>query len=129
SPVCAPSRFALLTGRHPESVPPAQHMSALTSLPPEIVPYPVLMRNAGYYCTNNSKTHYNCDVDPAAIWDETSRTAHWRNRPEGQPFLAVCNCMETHESCVFSDFEGRVAPADVALPSYLPDTDGIRRNL
>lgn len=129
SPVCAPSRFALLTGRHPESVPPAHHMSALGSLPDEIVPYPVMMRQAGYYCTNNFKTHYNCDVDPAAIWDETSRAAHWRNRPGTQPFLAVFNCMETHESCVFNDFEGTVAPDAVTLPRYLPDTDGMRRSL
>lgn len=126
SPVCAPSRFAILTGRHGESAPPANQMTGFGPAPPGIVTYPQLLRDTGYYCTNNAKTHYNCDIDPGAIWDETSPTAHWRNRPDGQPFLAVFNCMETHESCVFAEKAGQVSAADVVLPSYLPDSDGMR---
>ena len=126
SPVCAPSRFALLTGRHGESAPPANQMTGFGRTPPGIVTYPELLRAAGYYATNNAKTHYNSDIDPAAIWDETSPRAHWRNRPDGAPFLAIFNCMETHESCVFRAQPGPVAPDDVTLPAYLPDTDGVR---
>jgi Arylsulfatase A and related enzymes len=129
SPVCAPSRFTILTGRHAESVPRAQHMQAVSHLPDGFATYPAEMRKAGYYCTNNAKTHYNSDVDPDAIWDESSRTAHWRNRAEGQPFLAVFNCMKTHESCTFEDQPGPVRPEDVSLPSYLPDTPGMRQSL
>lgn len=129
SPVCAPSRFAILTGRHGESAPPANQMTGFGRTPPGVVSYPEMMRAAGYYCTNNAKTHYNCDIDPAAIWDESSPGAHWRNRPAGKPFLAVFNCMETHESCVFEDQPGAVRPQDVTLPAYLPDTQGTRRAL
>ena len=127
SPVCAPSRFSILTGRHGESAPPANQMTGFGPTPPGIVTYPEMLRAAGYYCTNNAKTHYNCDIDPAAIWDESSREAHWRRRSPGQPFLAVFNCMETHESCVFQERGGgEVAPGDVTLPAYLPDTEGTR---
>lgn len=126
APVCAPSRFAILTGRHAPSVPPAQHMTAEAELPPGVITYPEMMRGAGYYCTNNAKTHYNCTVDPAAIWDESSPSAHWRNRPPGAPFLAVFNCMDTHESCIFHDQPGPVKPAEVALPAHLPDTPELR---
>lgn len=129
SPVCAPSRFAILTGQHAESCPRAQHMQALAHLPESFLTYPAEMRKAGYYCTNNAKTHYNCDVDPDEIWDESSRTAHWRNRADGQPFLAVFNCMITHESCTFKEQEGAVRPEDVTLPSYLPDTPGMRQSM
>jgi len=129
SPVCAPSRFTILTGRHAESVPRAQHMQAVSHLPAGFATYPSEMRKAGYYCTNNAKTHYNSDVDPDEIWDESSRTAHWRNRAKGQPFLAVFNCMKTHESCTFEDQPGPVRPQDVSLPSYLPDTPGMRQSL
>ncbi|MEQ1408711.1 sulfatase-like hydrolase/transferase [Neorhizobium sp. Rsf11] len=129
SPVCAPSRFAILTGRYAESCPRAQHMQALAHLPNEFLTYPAEMRKAGYYCTNNAKTHYNCDVDPAEIWDESSRSAHWRNRPDDKPFLAVFNCMTTHESCTFKEQPGTVRPEDVTLPSYLPDTPGMRQSL
>ncbi|MGV0908186.1 sulfatase-like hydrolase/transferase [Martelella sp. FOR1707] len=129
APVCAPSRFAILTGFHAESAPPAQHMTACGTPPRDLVTYPEMMRAAGYYCTNNSKTHYNIDIDPSVIWDETSGTAHWMNRPAGAPFLAVFNTMLTHESCIFEEQPGSVGPRDVVVPAYLPDTEGVRISL
>ncbi|RYH02518.1 choline-sulfatase [Salipiger sp. IMCC34102] len=127
SPVCAPSRFAILTGRHAESAPPAQQMTGFGPTPPGIHTTPQVLRDAGYYCTNSEKTHYNCDLDPETLWDETSATAHWRNRPEGAPFYAIFNTMVTHESCVFEPKPGPVGPGDVTVPPYLPDTQGIRQ--
>lgn len=129
SPVCAPSRFAILTGLHAETCPRAQHMRAVAELPPVLSTYPEVMRAAGYYCTNNAKTDYNCAVVPSEIWDESSRTAHWRNRSGDQPFLAVFNSMVTHESCTFQEQEGPVGPEMVSLPSHLPDTPGMRESL
>jgi arylsulfatase A-like enzyme len=98
APVCAPSRFAILTGVHPESCAPANQMRATATLPPGIRPYPALLREAGYYCTNNAKTDFNCDADAAALFDESSRTAHYKNRPAGKPFFAIFNHESTHES-------------------------------
>lgn len=126
APVCAPSRFGILTGVYPESCGPAHHMRASAALPEDIRTYPELMREAGYYCTNNPKTDYNCDADPNAIWDESGPDAHWRNRPAGQPFLSVFNFMTTHESRLFQPTAGRLTASDVRPPSYLPDTEVIR---
>ncbi|MFE2109542.1 sulfatase-like hydrolase/transferase [Kitasatospora sp. NPDC059463] len=126
APVCAPSRFALLTGVAPESHGPAHHMRARARLPEWMSTYPELLRELGYYCTNNAKTDYNSDADPQAVWDESSGTAHWRNRPAGSPFLAVFNYDPTHESSVFGRAEFTVDPAEVRLPAYLPDTPEIR---
>lgn len=128
APVCAPSRFSILTGMAAESNAPANHMRARATLPPEVRTYPELLRAAGYYCTNNAKTDYNCDVDPARIWDATGTAAHWRNRPAGKPFMAVFNFQTTHESRFFAPVGGHVQPAEVRIPAYLPDTPAMRRD-
>jgi len=126
APVCAPSRFGILTGVYPEANAPANHMRAQATLPEVLKTYPELLRAAGYYCTNNAKTDYNCDADADRIWDASSSQAHWKNRPAGKPFMAVFNFMTTHESQLFTPTPGRVKPEDIRLPVYLPDTPGIR---
>ncbi len=128
APVCAPSRFGILTGCYPESCGPAQNMRAVAKLPEKLRTYPEYLRSMGYYCTNNDKTDYNCDVDPRRIWDESSRAAHWRDRPEGKPFMAVFNYMTTHESRLFKPQPtlGAVRPDQVTIPRYLPDTPEMR---
>jgi arylsulfatase A-like enzyme len=150
-PVCAPTRFSLLTGLAPESHAPAQHMRAEASVPPWTTTYPQALRELGYYCSNNAKTDYNSDVVPDAVWDASSPQAHWRNRPDGSSFLAVFNYDGTHESSVFMpdvralygslqaggpvpytvlDHDPpRVDPAAVRLPAYLPDTPEIRQDI
>lgn len=129
APVCAPSRFGLITGAYAEACAPAQHMRARARLPADWKTTPEFMRAAGYYCTNNDKTDYNCDVDPAKVWNESSRDAHWRKRAPGQPFFSVFNFMTTHESQLFEPTQGRVRPEDVRPPAYMPDTPEVRRDL
>jgi arylsulfatase A-like enzyme len=129
APVCAPSRFAYLTGVYPESAGPAQHMRAVARLPATIRGFPEYLRRAGYYTTNNSKTDYNAEIDLAATWDESSDTAHWRNRPAGAPFFAQFTSMTTHESQLFTAPDGLTRPEDVRVPVHLPDTPTVRRDL
>ncbi|KRA38634.1 MULTISPECIES: sulfatase-like hydrolase/transferase [unclassified Nocardioides] len=126
APVCAPSRFALLTGVPPEAHAPAIHMRAQAVLPDWMTTYPQELRALGYHLTNNAKTDYNADVDPAALWDDCSTEAHWRGRPADTPFLAVFNIDGTHESAVFRRTQPLLDPASIQLPAYLPDTPEIR---
>jgi arylsulfatase A-like enzyme len=128
APVCAPSRFGILTGVYPESCAPANHMRAIAKLPDVIRTYPEYLRSAGYYCTNNFKTDYNCDIEPDRIWDENGPNAHYKNRPEGKPFMAFFTTLTSHESRLFSVTEGRVRPEDIELPEFVPDTPKIRRD-
>jgi arylsulfatase A-like enzyme len=128
APVCAHARFALFTGVAPESNAPVNQMRAVASVPSWMRTYPEIVRDLGYYCTNNLKTDYNANIDPAAVWDDCSGTATWRNRPEGKPFLAVFNFDGTHESSVFGRDPFVVNPADIPIPPYLPDTPGIRED-
>ncbi|WP_347304219.1 sulfatase-like hydrolase/transferase [Croceibacterium sp. TMG7-5b_MA50] len=126
APVCAPSRFSILTGVHAESCGPAHHMRAVAEVSSDLRSYPEYLRSAGYYCTNNEKTDYNCDIAPERIWDASGKTAHWRDRPAGQPFMAVFNSMTTHESRLFRPTQGAVTPDEVRVPAYLPDTPAVR---
>lgn len=129
APVCAPSRFEIITGMYAESCGPAHHMRAQARLPAFLRGFPEYLRGAGYYCTNNAKTDYNAELDMNAMWNESGDQAHWRKRPGDAPFFAVFNFMTTHESRMFTRTAGRVRPEDVRVPAYLPDVAGVRGDI
>lgn len=129
APVCAPARTALITGMYPPSL-GAQHMRSMVPLPEDMKLYPGHLREAGYYCTNNSKEDYNV-AKPEGTWDESSKKAHWRNRPEGKPFFAVFNLEITHESQLRNAIDPKDKihdPAKARVPAYHPDTPEVRAN-
>ena len=139
SGVCAPSRSCLITGMYPNTL-GTQHMRCNTPPPPHVRCFPEYLQQAGYYCTNNVKTDYQFDP-PKSAWNECSRNAHWRNRPDkNQPFFAVFNQTITHESKIGTLFKteeelrerlepfGPHPPEALELPPYFPDTPVIRRH-
>ncbi len=127
APVCAPARTAIVTGVYPTST-GAEHMRSMTRLPGHMRMYPQFLREAGYYCTNNSKEDYNVEK-PGAVWDESSRKAHWRNRRPGQPFFAVFNHLVTHESQIRKrPHTWQHDPAKVRVPAYHPDAPEVRED-
>ncbi|GGZ25447.1 hypothetical protein GCM10007049_17460 [Echinicola pacifica] len=114
SGVCAPSRAAIATGMYPSSI-GANHMrvssytdvtglDAYEAVPgPEVKMISEWLRMDGYYCTNNYKEDYQFKA-PETAWDESSTYAHWRNRGADQPFFAVFNFTNTHESGLFEPY-------------------------
>jgi len=127
APVCAPARTAIISGVYPTST-GAEHMRSLVPMPPGMKMYPQLLREAGYYCTNNSKEDYNL-TKPGQVWDESSRKAHWKNRKPGQPFFAVFNFTVTHESRIRRRPHQLVHdPAKAPVPAYHPDTPEVRHD-
>ena len=129
APVCAPARTAIITGMYPTSL-GAEHMRSMVRLPEGFLMYPQYLREAGYYCTNNSKEDYNVEK-PGKVWDESSRTAHWKNRAEGQPFFAIFNLTISHESQIRNeiDEQDRIHdPDNVRVPAYHPDTPEVRKD-
>lgn len=131
-PVCAPSRFALITGMFPVSCGPAEHMRASGKIPGWLKGFPTYLREAGYYVTNNAKTDYNAPILPSQTWDESGKAAHYlRRKDAAQPFFAVFNHEVTHESCLFPENGPKLGipptdPAKVRIPPYQPDTPEIR---
>jgi len=127
APVCAPARTALITGVYPTRL-GAEHMRSLVRIPSFIRLYPELLREAGYYCSNNNKEDYNVQ-SAGKVWDESSNRAHWRNRKPGQPFFAVFNFNATHESQIRRrPHRLEHDPAKVRVPAYHPDTAEVRHD-
>ena len=93
-----------------------QHMRSRMVPPPFVKAFPEYLRRLGYYTTNNSKTDYNFPV-PLTAWDDSSRTAHWKNRPDPeQPFFAVFNFGSSHEGSVRRQFAARTADSSAGHP-------------
>ena len=138
--VCAPCRSGIITGMYQNSI-GTHHMRCNAVLPSWLKPFPVLLRQSGYYCTNNSKTDYQFSrPSTGEIWDQNGSKAHWKNRKKGQPFFAVFNYTGCHESGIASEGkyravtgklkpEQRQDPAKLdTLPPYYPDTPVVRED-
>lgn len=113
APVCAPSRSALITGLHQQTL-GTMHMRTTPeekgrilggassfryqAVPPDgVKAFPERLRAAGYFASNNAKTDYQFG-EPFTIWDESGDKASWRHRPDGVPFFHMRTIMVTHES-------------------------------
>ena len=128
APVCAPARSTLILGMLACSA-GSQHMRSSVPPPEGHRLFPALLREAGYFTSNNAKKDYNFK-EPADTWDESGKTAHWRHRKPGQPFFAVFNHEITHESQIWPRGAGKTRhdPAAMRLPPYHPDTPEVRRD-
>jgi len=146
-PVCAPARSAIITGMYPNSIGTGnmrayngnrtdrpETESSLefpyysSKLAEQIKPFTQILRENGYYCTNNSKRDYNFILREEA-WDESSNEASWEKRNKDQPFFSVFNFGVTHESAIWSrDKQAlKVNPNDLFVPPIFPD-DSITRH-
>jgi arylsulfatase A-like enzyme len=125
--------------------------------PPEVKAYPERLRAAGYHTFTHLKLDYQfskvgAGSGPFTIWDREGRfRADWREREPDQPFFGLVNLGSTHESAVFPrtgfpksgthllfqliyliTFWGHddvVAPGNVPVPPYYPDTPTVRRDI
>ncbi|MGI9392800.1 MAG: sulfatase family protein [Parvibaculales bacterium] len=160
--VCAPSRSSLITGVHQQTL-GTMHMRTSSfgvnmeegqpyeAIPPAYVKaFPELLRRAGYYTLNRSKTDYQFG-NPFTVWDKNSGKANIGNVPSGKPFFAMINYNITHESYTWPPNGSKAHPAakkvlprnqkadakktyftdpaSVKVPAYYPDSPAIRKNL
>jgi len=137
--VCAPCRSGIITGLY-QSTLGTHHMRCNAQLPPKVKPFPIYLREQGYYCTNNSKTDYQFKV-PKDTWDMSGRKGHWRNRKAPkQPFFSVFNFAGCHESGIantskYQSVTEKLSPSErqnpdklTTLPPYYPDTPAVRKD-
>ena len=138
APVCSPCRSALITGCYQTTIGAHHHRSGRgklkIQLPGEVVPVPVLFRNAGYYTCiggfgatgdNLGKTDYNFEWD-RAMYDGND----WAGRKPGQPFFMQVQLhggkyrgqglnVDWHTR-VRKELTTNTNPDDVRLPPYYP---------
>jgi len=124
APVCAPTRCTIITGVYAPSM-GTQHMRSRNEVPQWIHLFPHYLRQAGYFCTNHSKTDYNLSPVDTNAWDMITGGDHRRRKP-GQPFFAVYNLGTTHESSLHRGGDPALADSKIPLPPYHPDTPEIR---
>ena len=133
-PQSSPARSSLITGCYATTYGMDFHPVPFDT--PENIFFPQRLRDAGYYCTNNNKTHYNSTSDNKACWDECDKKASYNSpkRKPGQPFLAVFNTVTSHMGRIRTfHTDGRrdytkegIYPHELSLPSYVPDLPEVR---
>ena len=146
APVCSPSRSCLIQGCLPPSM-GTQHMRSGFPLPNNFKGFPTLLRQRGYYTTNNVKTDYNSGNYQQIIdisWNDSSSSAHWRNRSDvKKPFFSIFNLMTSHQSRsmvwteekFITEVQSKLQkneihhPKRISLPPYYPDTPIVRKTM
>ncbi|MBL7220894.1 MAG: sulfatase [Phycisphaerae bacterium] len=131
--VCAPTRSCWITGMYAISN-GTQPMRSRNNIPHDKIKYyPDLLKEAGYHVTNGGKTDYNIggrgDNDCWVQKGGKKKDRYgWRGRKSGQPFFAIINIGDSHESRAHGRGKGTKDPAKMKLFSYHPDLPVIREN-
>lgn len=158
--VCAPSRSSIITGMYPVSIgthnmrtgshfmyrgPDEEIYKTYQGvrdwrnrnvpeyspvLPDGVKAFPEYMRAKGYYCTNNFKCDYQFHC-PMTVWDDSSPSAHAKNKPDGAPFFAVHNFMVTHESRIWGNKDNPMLAdtSTVPIPRYFPPLTSVKTDV
>ena len=134
APQSSPARSSLITGCYATTY--GMDIHPVSQETPDGLFFPQLLRDAGYYCTNNNKTHYNSTRNNKACWDECDKEASYNssNRKPDQPFFAVFNSVASHMGRIRTfHTEGRrdyslegIQIDSLVLPSYIPDLPEVR---
>ncbi len=141
--VCSPSRTAIITGVKTYRTGTGNHRSKY-SIPDFIKGFPFYLQKEGYYTTNNVKTDYNVAGENEFIteaWTESSNKAGWWDRKPGQPFFAVFNYNESHQSRTMTETydwylenvlehlapEERIGDNEYEIPPFYLDSPEMRK--
>jgi arylsulfatase A-like enzyme len=143
--VCSPSRTALITGVMTYKTGTGNHRSKYP-IPQFIQGFPYYLQQQGYYVTNNSKTDYNVNQEKEFIqeaWNESSTEAGWWGRKPGQPFFAVFNFGDSHQSRTMTQSyewyekevlgklpeEDRIGEQAFDMPPFYKDSKAMRKQV
>jgi arylsulfatase A-like enzyme len=141
--VCSASRSTIITGV-PTYKTGTGHQRSNYPIPDYIKGFPYYLKQLGYYTTNNSKTDYNIANERDFMeeaWNESSNTASWQGRGAGQPFFAVFNFAESHQSRTMSwsfeqyekhvwnelPYADRITDDAFEMPPFYNDTPEMRK--
>ena len=132
APVCSTARSTIISGCYgPRVFSQFHRRSVKVPMPGDLKMFPVYLRDAGYYTSNNNKEDYNF-IKSEGVWDDSSRHATYRNRDPGQPFFHVQNFGMTHEgqlhfkSDEMASVELNTSVNDVSVFPIHPDSDTFR---
>ncbi|HJD91254.1 sulfatase-like hydrolase/transferase [Bacteroides coprosuis] len=129
APQSSPARSSLITGSYATTY--GMDVHPVAHITPKNILFPELLKNAGYYCTNNSKTHYNTKLNNKSCWNDCRREATYNHsdRDALQPFFSVFNSEASHMGRMRTfHMEGRrdylqegINIDSLVLPLHFPD--------
>ncbi len=133
---CSPSRTSIISGRYPHNTGSAE---LHTPLPAEQIPFPLLLKNAGYYTVQAGKSHFGSPAlrafDQAYEGKEggTGAEERWvkclQERPKDKPVFAWFAAIDAHRVWQADKFGTPHDSKNIHLPPYLADTDSTRQDI
>lgn len=133
---CSPSRNSIISGRYPHNSGAAE---LHTALPKEQIPFPLILKNAGYYTVQAGKSHFGAPAlrafDQAYEGKEggTGAEERWvkclQERPKDKPIFAWFAAVDAHRPWQADNFGKPHNPDKVIVPPYLADTKRTRQDM
>lgn len=134
---CSPSRNSIMCGRYPHNAGAAE---LHTEPPLDMVSFPEVLRQNGYYSGQGGKFHMGkyaergFDViyrkrEEVGDGGEESWLKTIRERPKDQPFFMWFAAHDAHRAWGPNDFSGTHDPEDIEPPFYLADAAATKSDL
>jgi N-sulfoglucosamine sulfohydrolase len=133
---CSPSRCSIITGRYPHNTGAAE---LHTPLPESQIPFPLLLREAGYYTVQAGKSHFGkpalrCfdrayEMEEGGVGGEERWVRCLQEIPSNRPFFAWFAAVDAHRDWQHDQYGVTPNPEQITVPPYLVDCPATRRDL
>jgi len=135
---CSPSRCSIVSGKYPHSNGAAE---LHTELPESEIPFPLLLKESGYYTAQAGKWHlgtaahraFDIYTDNNGYNNGDGGEENWipflQNRPKDKPFFFWLASHDAHRPWGADTFKITHNPADLEVPIFFDDTPETRQDL
>jgi arylsulfatase A-like enzyme len=135
---CSPSRCSIISGKYPHSNGAAE---LHTHLPETEIPFPLLLKENGYYTAQAGKWHMGPNVhrafdrytDNNGYDNGNGGEDNWlpflKERPKDKPFFFWFASLDAHRPWGADTFHITHDPATIKVPVYFEDTPETRQDI
>ncbi len=135
---CSPSRCSIISGKYPHCNGAAE---LHTPLPPNEIPFPLLLREKGYYTAQAGKWHmgpsahraFDLYTDGNGYNNGDGGENNWvrflKERPREKPFFFWLASHDAHRPWGADTFKITHDPSKVEIPPYFADTPETRQDI
>jgi len=135
---CSPSRCSIISGKYPHANGAAE---LHTELPESEIPFPLLLKENGYYTAHAGKWHmgvaahraFDIYTDNNGYNNGDGGEANWipflKERPKDKPFFFWLASYDAHRPWGADTFQITHDPANLEVPVYFADTPETRQDM
>ncbi|MCP4092401.1 MAG: sulfatase-like hydrolase/transferase [Planctomycetes bacterium] len=129
SPVCSPSRSAMMVGVHQSTIGAHQHRTQNKApLPSGVKTIVEHLRDAGYHTILGGLGSGKTDLNFIVAKDVFFHSKKWDDRPKDKPFFMQLTFNNTHRKWG-RDEQRPIDAASIEVPPYYPDHPLVRRDI